>query len=165
MFFQGPGPTKKSKDVMGWYVLAAQRALHSVLKYYFCTAPGTCFCVLCCQPVPIRRFSRARTVQPTPESPCTPRACQRHSIHTVCKTYTAPHILPPPLFPLRKGDSLRTCLARAQQIVLVAQSNGGQQQQQSNYIRNFARLRQIGLKGQSSRGQQEQHSNHTVLYE
>ena len=39
------------------------------------SARGSRFCLLCCQPVPVRRLSCARTVQLTPRSPCAPWAC------------------------------------------------------------------------------------------
>ena len=58
-----------------WYVLATQRSLHPVLSCCLCTARGTSFFLLCCQPVTVRRLLCARTAQLTPRSPCAPRAC------------------------------------------------------------------------------------------
>ena len=58
-----------------WYMLTAQRSLHPVLSCCLCTARGTHFCLLCCQPVPVRRLSCARTAPPTQRSPCAPWAC------------------------------------------------------------------------------------------
>ena len=63
------------KSAGRWYVLAAQRSLHPVLSCCLCTARGTSFFLLCCQPVTVRRLSCARTAQLTPRSPCAPRAC------------------------------------------------------------------------------------------
>ena len=68
-------PTFKMKNAGRWHMLATQRSLHPVLSCCLCTARGTHFCLLCCQPRPIRRLSRARTAQLTPRSPCAPRAC------------------------------------------------------------------------------------------
>ena len=78
-----------------WYVLATQRSLHPVLSCGLCTARGTYFFLLCCQPVTVRRLSCARTAQLTPRSPCAPQACKRQLISTVCKTCEDLHALPP----------------------------------------------------------------------
>jgi hypothetical protein len=56
-------------------MLTAQGSLHPVLSCCHCTAHGTYFCLLCCQPVPVRRLLCARNAQLTPRAPCTPWAC------------------------------------------------------------------------------------------
>ena len=80
-------------------MLTPQRSLHPVLSCCLCTAHSTRFCLLCCQPVPVRRLSCARTAPPTQRSPCAPWACQRQLISTVCKTYADLRALPPRLTP------------------------------------------------------------------
>ena len=49
-----------SKNAGRWYMLMAQRSLHPVLSCYLCTARGNHFCLLCCQPAPVRSLSCAR---------------------------------------------------------------------------------------------------------
>ena len=68
-------PADRHQNAGRWYVLATQRSLHPVLSCYLCTARGNHFCLLCCQPAPVRSLSCARTAQLTPRSPCAPRAC------------------------------------------------------------------------------------------
>ena len=43
-----------------------QRSLYCILAQCPITASSTCFCVLCCQPVPLRRSLTARASQFTP---------------------------------------------------------------------------------------------------
>ena len=85
-------PQQSAKQL---YTLATQRSLHPVLSCCLCTACGTQFCVLCCQPEPIPRLLCARTSQLTSRSPCTPQACYRQLISTVCKTCMSLLALPP----------------------------------------------------------------------
>ena len=54
-------PHRNGKNAEGWYTLTAQGSLHPVLSCCLSTARGTYFCLLCCQPVPVRRLSCART--------------------------------------------------------------------------------------------------------
>ena len=84
-----------NKSVLQLCRLITQRALHSVLSCCLCTACGTQFCMLCCQPEPIPRLLCARTSQLTSRSPCTPQACYRQLISTVCKTCMGLLALPP----------------------------------------------------------------------
>jgi hypothetical protein len=70
-----PKETYINQNARRWYLLTTQRSLHPVLSCCLCTAHGTYFCLLCCQPVPVRRLSCARTAPLTPRSPCAPWAC------------------------------------------------------------------------------------------
>ena len=64
-----------SKNARRWNMLTTQRSLHPVLSCCLCTAHSTRFCLLCCQPVPVRRLSCARTSQLTLWNPCALWAC------------------------------------------------------------------------------------------
>ena len=58
----GQGTTKRCSCAPGTH----QRSLHCILAQCPITASSTCFCVLCCQPVPLRRSLTARASQLTP---------------------------------------------------------------------------------------------------
>ena len=58
-----------------WYQLTGQRAFHPVLSCCLCTVLGSCFSLLCCQPVAMRSLRSARNARPTPSIPCRPKAC------------------------------------------------------------------------------------------
>ena len=91
---QGRAP-KNRRTVM--LIHACRGFCIAALNCYPSTADSASFYLLCCQPVSVRRSSRARISQLAPRNPCTLSACLGQFIRAACRAYKHVWVVPTPL--------------------------------------------------------------------